>query len=154
MERFYIWTSLPGAFFETVYSHKPSPTAYLKSAKVGPRLVRIQEQIEEILTKDTQARVFFGPHIEFAYMAFRIPSPRGLPIWWVPGVSYSVDQLPDVIRAWNKNNFDVVCLLKHDATRMPDSIMADLNQHYVPTDRYPDITVLYRRDYWMDKIEH
>jgi hypothetical protein len=59
--------------------------------QAGPRFKAIEEDLISVVAKAGVAKdeVFFGPALEFAYAAFGFTPPKGLPVWWHPGTSYS-----------------------------------------------------------------
>ena len=75
--------------------------------------------------------VFFGPRMEFLYARDHIASPRGLPLWWHPGSSYSTSSESDVVRAWQSDRFDRLVFLHHDRTRLPTALLTLIARDYI-----------------------
>ncbi len=76
------------------------------------------------------SRIFFGPRMEFLYAREHQLSPVGLPLWWHPGSSFPETALPQIIRAWNDNQFEVLIFLHDDRTRVPATILSTIDTKY------------------------
>lgn len=107
-----------GAFYENVPT-ATIQTGFFVGLHTGPQLAEVLREVGDAIHKYPSDNVFFGPRMEFAYAAFRRQPPRGLPVWWHPGSSFSVDDMAGVLNALDNDNFNVMIFLKGDRTRMP-----------------------------------
>jgi hypothetical protein len=117
------------AFFEYPATERIHQ-GFFTGLHTGPRMIRVLAQIKDVVQRNHKARFFFGPRIEFAYAAFSLPAPKGLPIWWHPGTSYSETDLPNVVRSFDRDDFDVLVFLKDDYTRVPFEICFYITHRY------------------------
>lgn len=77
-----------------------------------------------------QARVFFGPRLEFQYAREGLPSPAHLPMWWHPGTSYPLPAEDEVVEAWKRDHFDLLVFGRGDRTRLPDAILLNIAEEF------------------------
>jgi hypothetical protein len=109
--------------------------AFFKGFQGSPALAGVVADLLEVLgdpAAGPKGEVFFGPRLEWAYAAFRRPSPRGLPIWWDPDVSYPAARAGEVTEAFRRHRFDPCILLGGEMIRMPAALRKELLTAYVP----------------------
>jgi len=111
----------------------------------GPRLIAVQDQINTALTRYPSARVFFGPRLEFSYAAFHRSPPRGLPIWWHPGTSFTTDDFRSIVLSFGQNNFELLIFFKGDTTRMTSLMLTYRDQFYEKAAGYSELDVYVRK---------
>lgn len=117
---------------------------FFNNFDVSPQLGTIVSDIQQALAKysendnSIQQDIYFGPRIQFAYAAFNIKSPTKLPIWFHPGVSYSLQDSQKAIDNFIEHQFDLCIFAKSgdgpDTTYMPIEILDDLNKNYIRID--------------------
>jgi hypothetical protein len=127
-----------GVFFEDAPA-QTIQTGFFAGLHSGPRLITVLQQVEDALGERPSRKVFFGPRMEFSYAAFHREPPRGLPIWWHPGSSFSVRELAGVLHALESDDFELLVFLKDDRTRMP---LAALQRKLSSYDRVPGFSEL------------
>jgi hypothetical protein len=103
------------------------------------------DEIQSVVVPHQGQRFFFGPRLEWAYAAFRLHSPLDMPIWWHPGSSYNISQEQDILHAWRKARIDILILNKHDVTRMPTSLLQEIERNYYVDDNFRAITCMYKK---------
>jgi hypothetical protein len=121
---------------------------------VSPELREVVGEIEDALARfavrpdDPLANVYFGPRIEFAYAAFGLPSPKHLPVWYHPGVSYPEDAGEAVVQAYLASDFRTAIFLRvadnADFLFLPSQITEFILSNYQRVD-YPGIIVFTRK---------
>ena len=125
-----------GLFFEPPETiQKLNANSFFRDLYAGPRLRRVLEEIQEATEKenrenDPAPRIFFGPRINFGYAAFGISPPKGLPVFWHPGVSYSLKKEPEIVNSFHEDKFDLCVFLKDDFTYMPQGVMQILSMEF------------------------
>ena len=133
-----------GAFFESVQTQK-IPGGFFAGMHTGPRLPKVTGQIVQALEKYPSASVFFGPRMEFSYAAFNRQPPKGLPIWWHPGSSFALSDLPAISHSLETDDFDLMIFLKNDCTRMPIQPLLRKLQSYDHVVEFSELDVFVRR---------
>ncbi|MGA9529972.1 MAG: hypothetical protein WBS24_17800 [Terriglobales bacterium] len=131
-------------FFEN-FATQTIPTGFFRGLHSGPRLPRALSQIEGVLRKYPSNKVFFGPRMEFSYAVFRREPPRGLPIWWDPGTSFALSDLPAVSHSLEVDDFDLMIFLKNDCTRMPGAALLRKLRSYDHDVEFSELDVYIRR---------
>lgn len=119
----------PGTFYEAPAQHVVTK-GYFAGMHSGERLAATLDEMERVKASLPQARIFFGPRIEFGYAATATVSPQDLPLWWHPGTSYATSDEQRVVDAFQRNRFDVLVFLKNDRTRMPPALLDVIAQGY------------------------
>ena len=144
-----------GPFFDN--SHKlitiDSPR-FFRNFYLSPSGIDVIQQIGLAIQHNPQIpskKIFFGPRMEFAYAAFNITPPKGMPIWWHPGSSYPEEKTNEIVLLFKAYQFERCIFLrdgyskKPDFTRLPDKIVNELNYSYNRTD-YQDIVIYEKGD--------
>jgi len=109
---------------------------YDVSPQLGAVVGDIKLTLAQYNKKDLlQQKIFFGPRIQFAYAAFHINSPTKLPVWFHPGVSYSLQDSQKVIDSFVEHKFDLCIFARYgegsvDFTYLPGEIINALNRNY------------------------
>lgn len=137
----------PGQFFEYSLSPQRPATPFFARMEAGQRFIDVERQVGDVLLARPQARVFFGPRMQWAYAAFRRPSPTGQPVWWHRGVSYPDrdDAEESAVSAWAASHPDLLVFLRGDFTYLPPRMLALIRDDYAPVSGYPDLSVFVRR---------
>jgi hypothetical protein len=133
-----------GTFFENVPA-QTIQTGFLRGLHSGPRLIAVLRQIDRVLDRYPSNKVFFGPRMEFSYAVYRRDPPRGLPVWWDPGASFAVSDMPPVLRALENDDFDLMVFLKDDRTRMPLAALQRKLSGYEQVSGFSELDVYIRR---------
>lgn len=116
---------------------------YFSGLFVGNRLYQVIAEIEAIRKSQPNSNIFFGPRVEFGYALTNTISPKGLPLWWHPGTSYSLNDSENVIGEFMARNFDILVFLRDDRTRIPEEILIHINSTYKKVEKYNFIDVYY-----------
>ena len=139
-----IWGIGERMFFE------PLPTqtlhgGFFDGLEAGPRLVRVQTEVRQVLEAHPGARVFFGPRMEFEYAAMDRPPLRGMPLVWDSHNMFSPERLPELLQRIQQYDPDVMIFLKKDFTRMGVvSYYIQRTATYRRDESNPEITVFVR----------
>ncbi|SFS16453.1 hypothetical protein SAMN05421771_2915 [Granulicella pectinivorans] len=104
-------------------------------------------EVDSARGANPQARVFFGPGMEFLYAGRRIQSPLHMPNWWHPGSSYPISKSGQMAEEWKKNHFDVLILAPmEDRAQIPPGILKTIDEEYVRVGQTSLTHVYARRD--------
>ena len=130
---------------------------FLEGFKGSPRFARVVADIQYILAREQAQnspppRVFFGPRLEWGYAVFRRPSPKGLPIWWAPGVSFQPEAEESIVARFKEQAFDLLLFSRIDyeqvqgvdSSGLPEPVKEWVRAEYAPEARGP-LMVLHRK---------
>lgn len=109
---------------------------------------QIEDTISREIARHPEETFFFGPRLEFAYAAHRLPSPRGLPIWWHPGSSYATSDDAHLQQSWRAHRFDRVILLPfgpEGTIRLPAWLRESVARDYIATSSHDEPVQVYVR---------
>jgi hypothetical protein len=119
----------------------------------SPRLREVVGEMSTALNQSSAqpdqrpASVYFGPRLEFAYAAFGLPSPRRLPVWYHPGISFPEAMTDTIVTTFVSQSFDMGIFLRTagspDFAYLPEPIIRDFYGNYRPVE-YPEIVVFLR----------
>ncbi len=140
-----IFANGPG-FYEREPLHRLRGPALLSCIWTGDSLQRTVDQLGDLVSRNPGVAFFFGGRIDFAYAAWRLPSPAGLPLWWLPGTAFPIDESQELIRRFDATSFGLLVFHKND---MPfqDWVRSHAEGRYVRDDAtYGDLTVFRRRE--------
>jgi hypothetical protein len=113
----------------------PNPgTSFFAGMRASPRLHDAMTGIAQALQKDP-GTTFFGPRLDFAYAAFRLPPPKDLPIWWDPGTAYAREDDPAMIEVWRQRRFQTFICLDNDTTFYSPLFVKLIESTYTREDR-------------------
>ena len=137
-----------GAYFEqpAVPIHNP----FFSPLRTGPQMNRMVDQIGSAIAGNP-GPIFFAPRLEWAYAAFHLLSPRGLPVFWQTGTSFAPADEQRLLEDWDSRRFPILLqgyLVpgKLDWIYMPQSFQDRIAAHYTAdTNTYPDLIVWHRR---------
>lgn len=132
-------------FFQYKLTANAFPDGFFKGLRTGDIFVEVNQQIEDVLRKEPNATVAFGPRMQWGYAAFDKPSPRNQPIWWHPGVAFALSDEPMYANQFFEGHFDLMILGKNDVCYLPDYFIQSLNDHYVVDQSYSRLTILRRK---------
>jgi hypothetical protein len=107
---------------------------YFDGLKTGPWFNELHSELLSVHEDYGDKKVFFGPRVEFAYSLLGFKSPKGLPLFWFSGTSYSPTDEPRVLQAFRENNFEVLVFSTGDYTRFPDSLRKEMELSYTKVD--------------------
>ena len=102
-------------------------------------------EIQSIKRDSPNSKLFFGPRLEFGYALTLTHSPYGMPLWWHPGSSYSVNDEGKVVSMFMENNFDILIFSRHDRTRMPSSVLRHIERNFHEINDY-QFTDVYQKN--------
>jgi hypothetical protein len=134
-----------GFFYEPLPTHRIE-SGFLAGLQAGPRLIRIQDQVADALSRHPADKVFFGPLLEFEYPVFQKDVIPSLPVQWDPGNQYSPAREPELLENFKREDPDLLIILKHDYIGLEN--IADYIQHapiYEIDDSYSEITLYIRK---------
>jgi hypothetical protein len=137
-----------GVFYEAGSEGPIATPAFFRGLRAGAtfrRLVAEIDQLLRVLDVKRPTRVFFGPHLEFAYAAFGFSSPRLLPVWWHAGTSYDPAAGHLFAQVFRDTPFDLCVFRRDDFYQLPVPVLAVLRTRYLKADRGM-LTVFVHRD--------
>jgi hypothetical protein len=139
-----VYTIGPHMFFEWQDADHTIASGPLKHMQVSSTFAEVETQIKDALANNP-GPYFFGPRVDYSYMAENVPSPRHFPAWWHPGTAFDRALMPTIVANWDQQRFPTLIFLKGDYTFYPPSLLNDLKTEYIRDDRYPRLTVYRRR---------
>jgi hypothetical protein len=110
----------------------------------GELFQRTLDQLTRLVGRNPGKSIFFGSRLEFAYAAYQLPSPRGLPLSWYEAKICWPEREPELIRRWRALHYDIVVFRKHDRWYM-DWIDQELSSFSEDDVTYPLLAVYVRR---------
>ena len=139
-----------GAYFEFQTDDEPIQNDFFRGVTGSYNLNLSVKLINRLISVEDSKTIFFGPRLQWAYAAYHIQSPKGMPIWWHPGVAFSAKDEDFYGDRWIANRYDPFVIM--DAHYMNDRLLASIRQDYfviasVPL--HPDaglLTILNRKD--------
>ena len=137
------------AFFEYAMLNDAMPSGFFLNCRIGPRLAATDGQVAAVLAGVSRAehkpqnslRVYFGPRMQWAYAAYGLQSPAGLPVWWHPGVSFKISDEERYVRHLRESRFDVAIFLKGDSTYLSPEAIDAVTRGYVRDERLSELSV-------------
>lgn len=139
-----VYTVGPHMFFEWQDANHTLTAGPLKHMQVSETFAEVQDQIQQALANNP-GPYFFGPRVDYSYMAQGLPSPRHFPAWWHPGTAFDRALMPTIVANWEQQHYPTLIFLKGDYTFYPPSLLNDLKTEYIRDDRYPRLTIYRRR---------
>jgi hypothetical protein len=142
-------------FFEYATLPVPIKDGFFKHVTTGRRLPLVEQQVSEVLANVakrankpvSELTVYFGPRMQWAYASHRLQSPLGVPIWWHPGVSYSMADEACYIRRYRAAHFDVAIFLKNDATYLSAAALSAIQGSKERDETFSQLTVFTTREF-------
>ena len=123
----------------------PPGVPFFGDMLAGQAIHDVVQEVQEILPVCPRP-VFFGPRMEFAYAAFRLPSPPHMPLaWWYPGTTFGENDEPIVLKDWSDQCFETLIFSKHDFLDYSRKFLLMIQSSYDLDDGWDRITVLRRR---------
>jgi hypothetical protein len=130
-----------GRFFEYQLDSAPVQSGFFKGVYTGPVFRNVLAQAEDVLKQRTGATVFFGPRMQWAYAAFKLPSPPGQPIIWAPGAFFPRAEMQDRVASFFQARYDLMVLRKEDLIYYPMEMLKGLVNTYRYDHSYSRLTV-------------
>ena len=125
-----------GTFFENEVMSDPSPGDFFQGGLAGQNLWTSAQEIGSLCGSENPGSIFFGPWLEWAYAAFKVPPPKGLPLLWDPGVSFPTEDEGRYEQKWFDAKFDHVVFLA-PPSQVPAEFLAKIDENYVADPRFP-----------------
>jgi hypothetical protein len=134
IERRRVESSGMGTFYQDAPLTRLAQPAYFEGLQAGPALAGTIGQLDDLLGPNgwvgrSDAPVYFGPRILWAYPAFGIRMRPGLPLWW--------ERFPDglprtvtAVRAWRDAHYEMALVYMNDYLWLPGSLMKTLFNDY------------------------
>ncbi len=133
-----------GPYFNSNDSRSRVDSSFFKDLRASTRFHEMVDQIREAVSTSPRP-VFFGPRVEFAYAAFRVPSPEHLPLYWTPGTAFAAWQESELLEEWRKHHFRTLIFFKNDFTFYSPQFLQLINDLYSRDDHYSELTVFHAR---------
>lgn len=130
---------------------QPEATAELRGrvldgVHAAPILQAVDQQLTQALAESDDRNLFLGPRLEIFYSRFRLESPKGLPLWWHSGTSYTTHDMNGVTAAFRSAGFSRAIFFKQDFTRFPPELREIIDRSYVIDERYSQLTIFWARE--------
>ena len=135
---------LVGDFFSSEDVPLPSGVPLFGNMRASKLFHDVIEETQGIVALSPRP-IFFGPRMEFAYAASRLPSPAHLPVWWHPGTSFNVDDQSDILQTWRNQCFPTLIFFKNDYTYYTPEFRMNLIKLYDRDESSARISVFRRR---------
>lgn len=139
-----IYTIGPHKFFEWNDRDHVLREGRLKNMRVSGTFLEVNTEVGQVLHTDP-GPYFFGSRVDYAYMAYGLPSPTHFPAWWHPGTAFDRARTPDILAHWDARRFPTLVYMKDDYIYYPQSFLDLLKNKYTRDDHYDRITVYRRR---------
>jgi hypothetical protein len=124
-----------GTFFEYVTEKGPIHNDFFKGVSGGHNLHVAVDAITSLCSGRNVQNIYFGPRLQWAYAAFHIPSPKGLPVWWHPGVAFSIADEETYTHRWIDARFDPIVVM--DFSYMNAELLNTILHSYTIERSYP-----------------
>jgi hypothetical protein len=131
----------PNMFFQYHYEGDRFASGFFQGLRSGERLKQTYAEVDAIVSESKGKRMFFGPRMEWAYAAFRLPSPRGFPPIWDPGTIFPRADEAKAIAAFFEIRNDVLVFLKNDMTYYPPELIEGIKAAYAEDQSASELTV-------------
>jgi hypothetical protein len=125
----------PGAFFELDMEDSPLQAAFFKGMRAGHNLHVTVDAINALCASHSTQNIYFGPRLQWAYAAFHIPSPKGMPIWWHPTTAFDPRDEDLLTERWIENRYDPIVFM--DFSFLNARFVNDIVHSYVVEKSYP-----------------
>lgn len=140
-----------GFYFNTDGTTVPVHNPFFAHMQTGPMMNAVLDQIAQA-TAHNPGPIFFAPRLEWAYAAFHLPSPPGLPVFWQSGTSFAPADEARLLADWDSRRFTTVIQARlephgrKDWIYYPQSFQNRLAEKYDMDDTtYPLLIVWHRR---------
>jgi hypothetical protein len=133
-----------GPFYQKPLSTEVS-SGYFKGLRTGEHFYSLLSEIRVIKRTWADKVIYFGPRIEFAYLETKTRSPKGMPLWFHPGTSYSARDTQKVVEAFSSAKFHLLVFSKNDRTRIPSEILKIVEEFYEPIGEYSTVDAYIRK---------
>jgi hypothetical protein len=135
-------------FFEDRLAPQAFADGFFRGLHSGEIFVAVNQQVADLLRKESGASVAFGPRMQWAYAAFNQPSPRNQPIWWHPGVSFAAKDEDLYISRFLDRQFDLIVLCRGNGptSYMSEDFVRALLQRYSIDERSYSTLIVLRRN--------
>jgi hypothetical protein len=132
-----------GDFFESPANNSLN-TRLFSNLKTGDRFSGIMSEIKSLEFR-TEAKIYFGPRMEWAYFESRLNSPMHVPLYWLPGTSYALKDEKVILQNIKSSKFDFFIFVKGDRTYLPAELTSYLDRNYEASPSFSFIDVYLRR---------
>ena len=128
-----------------VGSTKVIPDGFFSGLEAGEHLQWALSETGKVLARYPGERVFLGPRLDYAYPVFGRAAIPGMPLLWDVGNLYAPDQLPLYLRAFQRQQPDLLIFLRGDYGLMgPVSDYIRYSNAYQRIDDFRGLTVYLR----------
>lgn len=127
-----------GFFYEYQIDDSSFKTPFFSGLHAGHNLHVTETAISDLCASRNIEHIFFGQRLAWAYAAFHIPSPKGLPIFWDPGVGCPLQEEESATNRWIDDQFNPVVILDTgDMQAFSVGMLKSILLSYVPERSYP-----------------
>lgn len=124
-----------GAFFEFEMDDPPFQTGFFKGLREGYNLHVTVDALTDFCSTHPTDNIYFGPRLQWAYAAYNIQSPKGMPIWWDPNFGFPAKDEDLYTKRFIDRHFQTLVMM--DAMFFNTTLLESLDENYVFTGLYP-----------------
>jgi hypothetical protein len=118
-----------GTFFEFQLDPSPVRNDYFKGMTAGYNLHAVVDALTALCSTQNVQNIYFGSRLQWAYAAYHIPSPKGMPIWWHPTTAFDPKDEDLLTDRWIDDRFDPIAMM--DFSFMNEKFMKTVLDSYV-----------------------
>lgn len=128
-----------GTFYEDLL-RGPVEMPFLKGMNAGHNLQFAASIMNEVVTKNPNSKIWFGPRLQWAYAAYGLKEkPNDQPVWWEPGLSFALSEEQMYIKRWEDAHYDILVFM--DLANINPQMVSYIEHHYhiayqSPMDQY------------------
>jgi len=126
-----------GLFFEYPLRDKPLSIDFFRGLRAGNNLEAVIERASDLCRRSGEGPVFFGPRLQWAYAAFKIPAPVNEPAFWQPGAYFAREDEPRYTRRWFQTGYNAAMFL--DFLYYSPEFVKTLNDLYQIDSTFPSV---------------
>ncbi len=133
----------PGRFFDTgpLTTIEEGP---LRNMRVSQRMIEVERELRDVAAH-SPGPFFYGPRLDFNYMALQQPSPRNLPAWWHPGTAFARSREGELIERWETKRFPTLIFFREDYTYYSKEFIDAIAEKYTRDNSYESLIVWRRK---------
>jgi hypothetical protein len=123
--------TIPGAMGIYYEYHTQEPaiaSGFFKGLHTGHNLRVTLDALSNLCRTQNVAHIYFGPCLQWAYAAYDLPSPKGQPPWYDPGMSFPRSDEKSVMAPLLNGEFDPIVL--QDPSSMGLQMLTVLSHSY------------------------
>jgi len=117
-----------GDFFEFKEDTRPFNIAFFQGFHAGTSVHQLVDDIAALCATRDMTNAFFAERLQWAYAAYGLPSPKGMPLFWNAGAGFAAADEPAVIAGWVAHKFNPALFM--DRADMPQEFLDAIPYRY------------------------